>query len=68
MKSWEKRAQMLMWCSAQLDYWVHRKDRCREGEEQYEYYTNMMKFIVTRMDTDPMRDRPNGPNIVFPCL
>lgn len=68
MNSSEKRANLLMWCSAQLDYWTPRKDSCREAEEQHDYYTNMMKFLVTQYDTAPMREVQSGAPLVFPSL
>ena len=68
MKSSEKRASLLMWVSRQLDYWTPYKDRCSEAEEQHIYYTNMMKFLVTKYEQEPMREKPQGTSLVFPSL
>ena len=64
----DRRANLLMWCSAKLDYYTPRKDSCKEHADQFEYYTKMMKFLVTKYDTATMRERPQGTNLVFPSL
>ena len=68
MKSWQKRADLLMLVSKKLDYWTPRKETCREAQEQHDYYTKMMKFLVTRYEQEPMRELQNGPGLVFPSL
>ena len=54
--------------SRMLTYWTPRKDSCREAEEQHEYYTNLMKFLVTKLDTERHWPKPQGPSLVFPSL
>ena len=51
----DQRHRMLIYYAKQLDYWTPRKDTSLEGQEQHEYATNMIKFIVTQYETDPMR-------------
>ena len=68
MRLCERRANLLLWVSGQLDYWTPYKDRCREAEEQHAHYTNMMKFLVTGYEQEPMRERPQGTSPVFPSL
>ena len=63
-----QRADLMVHTGKALDYWTGRKDRCREGQEQYEYHTKMMKFLVTQMDTYKTPIRPQGTSLVFPSL
>ena len=65
-----QRAYLLMHTSAKLDYYTPRYQRGenRESEEQFLYYTNMMKFLITKMDTSKTIVRQNGTGIVFPSL
>ena len=64
----KQREYLLVFTSKKLDYWTPRKDRCKEGQDQFEYYTNMMKFLVTKLDTCKSNIRPNGTGLVFPSL
>ena len=63
-----QRADLMVHTGKALDYWTKHADRCREGQEQYEYHTKMMKFLVTKMDTYKTTIRPQGPSLVFPSL
>ena len=63
-----QRQQLIFNVSSQLDYWTPRKDSCLEAQEQFEYLTNAMKFLVTKFDNTKHRVSQSGPPLVFPSL
>jgi len=62
----EQRQFLLLHYNRKADYWSSQYSL--EAEEQYQHALKMIKFLVTKMDTCKATLRPNGPNIVFPCL
>lgn len=66
----EQRAYILMHTSRKLDYWTPRMEMGygMEADDQHEYYTKFMKFLVTKMDTERAPVRNDGANLVFPCI
>ena len=59
------RQELLLKCSRELDFWYGYSE-CLERDHQLEYWNSMMKHIVTKMDTNPMRCPNTGTNLVFP--
>ena len=63
-----QRQSLIMHLSSQLDYWTPRRHKSREAEEQFEYYTKKMKFLVTKFENEKTRVVQSGASLVFPSL